>query len=36
VEATVVELKGVDIEKCRKLTDELGVRLRIRKLHRVG
>ncbi|MBM4129045.1 MAG: YchF/TatD family DNA exonuclease, partial [Nitrospira sp.] len=36
VEVTVVELKGLDIEKCRKLTDELGVRLRIRKLHRVG
>jgi TatD DNase family protein len=36
VEATVVELKGVDTEKCRKLTDELGVRLRVRKLHRVG
>jgi TatD DNase family protein len=36
VEATVVELEGVDIEKCREITDGLGVRLRIRKLHRVG
>jgi TatD DNase family protein len=36
VEATVVEIEGVDIEKCREITDALGVRLRIRKLHRVG
>jgi TatD DNase family protein len=36
VEATVIELEGVDIEKCREITDRLGVRLRIRKLHRVG
>jgi TatD DNase family protein len=36
VEVTVVELEGVDIEKCREITDGLGVRLRIRKLHRVG
>ena len=36
VEATAVELEGVDIEKCREITDGLGVRLRVRKLHRVG
>ena len=36
VEATVVEIEGVDIEKCRKITDELGVKLRVRKLHVVG
>jgi TatD family-associated radical SAM protein len=36
VEATVVELEGVDIEKCRKITDELGIKLRIRKLHVTG
>jgi TatD DNase family protein len=36
VEATVVEIEGVDIEKCREITDALGVRLRVRKLHRVG
>jgi len=36
VEATVVELEGVDIKKCQEITDELGVRLRVRKLHRVG
>lgn len=36
VQATVVELEGVDIEKCRGITDGLGIRLRVRKLHRVG
>ncbi len=36
VEATVVETEGVNIEKCRKITDELGVKLRVRKLHIVG
>lgn len=36
VEATAVELEGVDIEKCKKITDDLGVRLRVRKLHVVG
>jgi TatD DNase family protein len=36
VQATVVELEGVDIEKCREITDGLGIRLRVRKLHRVG
>ncbi len=36
VEATAVELEGVDIEKCREIAEGLGVRLRVRKLHRVG
>ena len=36
VQATVVEIEGVDVEKCRKITDELGVRLRVRKLDVVG
>jgi len=36
VQATVVETAGVDIEKCRKLTEELGVPLRVRKLDVVG
>lgn len=36
VQATVVEMEGVDVEKCRKLADELGVVLRVRKLDVVG
>ncbi|RJQ41036.1 MAG: YchF/TatD family DNA exonuclease [Nitrospiraceae bacterium] len=36
VQATVVEMEGVDVEKCRKITDELGVKLRVRKLNAVG
>jgi TatD DNase family protein len=36
VQATVVEMEGVDIEKCRALAGELSVKLRIRKLHVVG
>ncbi|MFZ5998066.1 MAG: YchF/TatD family DNA exonuclease [Nitrospirota bacterium] len=36
VQATVVAMDGVDIEKCRALTDELGVKLRVRKLDIVG
>ena len=36
VQATVVEMEGVDVEKCRKITDELGVKLRVRKLDVVG
>ena len=36
IEATVVELEGVDIEKCRKITDALGIKLRVRKLHVTG
>ncbi|MDO8747384.1 MAG: YchF/TatD family DNA exonuclease, partial [Thermodesulfovibrionales bacterium] len=29
VQATVVEMEGVDVEKSRKITDELGVKLRV-------
>ncbi len=36
VQATVVELEGVDIEKCREIAAQLGVKLRIRKLDVVG
>ena len=36
VQATVVEMEGVDVKKCRELASELGVPLRVRKLHRVG
>lgn len=36
VEATVVELEGVDIVRCKEITEGLGVKLRIRKLHQVG
>jgi TatD DNase family protein len=36
VQVTVVELEGVDIEKCRRIAAELGVKLRIRKLDVVG
>ncbi|MBM4137596.1 MAG: YchF/TatD family DNA exonuclease [Nitrospira sp.] len=36
VQATVVKLDGINIEKCRTITDGLGVKLRIRKLNRVG
>lgn len=36
VQATVVEMEGVDVEKCRKITDELGIKLRVRKLDIVG
>jgi len=36
VQATVVETEGVDIQKCRELTEELGIPLRIRKLDVVG
>ncbi len=36
VQATVVEMEGVDVEKCRKITDKLGVKLRVRKLDVVG
>ncbi|HMK55179.1 MAG TPA: YchF/TatD family DNA exonuclease [Dissulfurispiraceae bacterium] len=36
VQATVVEMDGVDIEKCRQITDDLGVKLRVRKLDVVG
>ncbi|MGO9613585.1 MAG: YchF/TatD family DNA exonuclease [Dissulfurispiraceae bacterium] len=36
VQATVVELEGVDILKCREITDKMGIKLRIRKLDAVG
>ncbi len=36
VQATVVEMDGVDMGKCRRITDELGVKLRVRKLDVVG
>ncbi len=36
VQATVVDTKGVNIAKCRVITDELGVKLRVRKLDIVG
>ncbi len=36
VQATVVDIEGVDIEKCRELAEQIGVTLRIRKLDAVG
>jgi TatD DNase family protein len=36
VQATVVATEGVDIDKCRLLADELGVKLRVRRLDVVG
>ncbi|MGQ9570593.1 MAG: hypothetical protein ACUVUQ_07090 [Thermodesulfovibrionales bacterium] len=36
VEATVVELEGVDIVRCKEITEGLGVKLRIRKPHQLG
>jgi TatD DNase family protein len=36
VQATVVEMEGVDVEQCRKIADELSVKLRVRKLDVVG
>ncbi|MEW6109790.1 MAG: TatD family hydrolase [Nitrospirota bacterium] len=36
VQITVVELEGVDIGKCRKIAEDLGVRFRIRRLNVVG
>jgi TatD DNase family protein len=36
VQATVVEMEGVDVEQCRRITDALGVTLRVRKLDVVG
>ncbi|HET6513720.1 MAG TPA: TatD family hydrolase [Thermodesulfovibrionales bacterium] len=36
VQATVVEINGVDIEQCRKISDELEVPLRVRTLDAVG
>lgn len=36
VQATVVTAEGVDVDKCRQITDALGVKLRVRKLDMVG
>ncbi|MGO9379888.1 MAG: TatD family nuclease-associated radical SAM protein [Dissulfurispiraceae bacterium] len=36
VQATVVEMEGVDVDKCRKIADTLNIKLRIRKLDVVG
>lgn len=36
VMATVVTAEGVDVEKCRDITDSLGVKLRVRRLDVVG
>lgn len=36
VVATVVEMEGVDITKCKEITDSLDIKLRIRKLDIVG
>lgn len=36
VQATVVAVEGVDIDKCRVLAAELGVKLRVRQLDSVG
>ncbi len=36
VQATVVALEGVDIDRCRQITDKLGVKLRVRRLDVVG
>jgi TatD DNase family protein len=36
VQATVVQMEGVDTEKCREITDGLGISLRVRKRDVVG
>ncbi len=36
VTATVVNMDGVDIRKCRQITEDLGVKLRVRELDVVG
>ena len=36
VQATVVEMEDVDVEKCRQITDALNIKLRVRKLDVVG
>ncbi|MFZ6017626.1 MAG: YchF/TatD family DNA exonuclease [Nitrospirota bacterium] len=36
VQVTVVTLEGVDIERCKKIAEDLGVRIRIRELDVVG
>ncbi len=36
VQATVIDIEGVDVDKCRQITDDLGVKLRVRELDVVG
>jgi TatD DNase family protein len=36
VTATIVDMEGVDVEMCRRITEELGVKFRVRKLDVVG
>ena len=36
IQATVVAMEGVDIEKCREIVDSLGVKLKVRRLDVVG
>lgn len=36
VQVTVVEMEGVDVQKCREIAEELSVKLRLRKLDVVG
>ncbi|RJQ50451.1 MAG: YchF/TatD family DNA exonuclease [Nitrospiraceae bacterium] len=36
VKATIVKIPGVNVEKCRKIADDLGVELRIREFDMVG
>jgi TatD DNase family protein len=36
VQVTLVEFEGVDTEKCRKLSDSLGVKIRLRRFNAVG
>lgn len=36
VQVTVVDLEGVDLDRCQKIADELGVKLRVRRLDVVG
>ena len=36
VQVTVVELEGVDVEKCREIAERLGVKFRVRKFNVVG
>jgi len=36
VQVTVVELEGVNVEKCRKIAESLGVKFRVRKFNVVG
>ncbi|MBI3592003.1 MAG: YchF/TatD family DNA exonuclease, partial [Nitrospirae bacterium] len=36
VTATIVAMEGVDIDKCKEITDSIGVKLRVRRLDIVG